>query len=492
MPFLPPPGLLNAFSAITAGIRDGSIRWDNALQSLQALQLETGEIVVTDSTQSNKVVADTITAVSGEDGASSDSKPARPFFSFPPPPQLPPPLAALVAEIKDRYKPGLPQLPDLAAEIRSRYGKDLPPLSVVAEDIKSQYAPKLPDYPGPFKVGACHFETRPDGHATARGILATLFFPCSPPPPAAPSGTEGGGNNDGVWPTRAPWLPGPKIFYTTGYGDYMAMPRVLSQTAGSALLDSVFMPAYLSAGTAPWDDGVAVATGSMMRLNISDSAELPSRLPVVVFSHGLVGSQTTYSTIVGTLASRGFVCIAIEHREQSAIVSGINAYKETVEYKVPRETDKFSEPSKDEYFLRFRRDQLQQRYIFHWTENLDDLLAVCYGIEDPPNAAASLHEFAVILGTRHQDVSDLPYIVPNITIGGIPLFGTQKPDVVQSLLDTMICKFLKGRFHPSTEDESGRRISKILTPAAERELSFHFVLNGEDAIEYQKMTAPPT
>lgn len=58
--------------------------------------------------------------------------------------------------------------------------------------------------------------------------------------------------------------------------------------------------------------------------------------PVVVFSHGLGGSCNTYSHLLGSLASCGVVCVAPEHRDQSAPVSIIrqaDGSKKSVRYK---------------------------------------------------------------------------------------------------------------------------------------------------------------
>ncbi|KAJ3308499.1 Platelet-activating factor acetylhydrolase [Blyttiomyces sp. JEL0837] len=85
------------------------------------------------------------------------------------------------------------------------------------------------------------------------------------------------------------------------------------------------------------------------------------RLPVLVFSHGLGGNQTTYSTFVGSMASRGFICISIEHRDHSASVSAKNNYTESVTYKQPNPEDMLPGELKDDYLLRFRRGQVKQR-----------------------------------------------------------------------------------------------------------------------------------
>lgn len=45
------------------------------------------------------------------------------------------------------------------------------------------------------------------------------------------------------------------------------------------------------------------------------------RWPVLIFSHGLGGSCNAYSHLLGSLASCGVVCVAPEHRDQSAPIS---------------------------------------------------------------------------------------------------------------------------------------------------------------------------
>ncbi len=54
------------------------------------------------------------------------------------------------------------------------------------------------------------------------------------------------------------------------------------------------------------------------------------KFPVAIYCHGLSGMRTTYSTFCQDLASHGIVVAAIEHRDGSACVAGVNGHADEI------------------------------------------------------------------------------------------------------------------------------------------------------------------
>ncbi|KAI8616959.1 platelet-activating factor acetylhydrolase [Chytriomyces sp. MP71] len=173
----------------------------------------------------------------------------------------------------------------------------------------------LIEYPGPHTVASLCLETAPTSSAP-HGTLASLFYPTNT-------------SSTTTFP-RSPWLPGPRGWYAKGYGDFVRAPRWFSGGPMQWVMGAFTMPAVRG--------GEVGMTGL---------------LPVVVLSHGLGGCQTTYSTLCGSLASRGFVVLSLEHRDRSAAASARSNYTERIDYQHPS--------TKESEALAMRKSQLEQR-----------------------------------------------------------------------------------------------------------------------------------
>ncbi|EXJ61818.1 hypothetical protein A1O7_02248 [Cladophialophora yegresii CBS 114405] len=160
--------------------------------------------------------------------------------------------------------------------------------------------PALPKPFGPHKVGTTEWEIPvseipspspiPDEKITT--IKFRLFYPTTPKAKSKPSVT---------------WLPSPQREWNQAYASFLgASPRV------SSLISLV--PSLLNMTTLPC---------------VADAPLLPRqgsfKYPLLIFSHGLGGNFNAYSAICTALASFGIVCVAPEHRDQSAPMSIIRS-----------------------------------------------------------------------------------------------------------------------------------------------------------------------
>ncbi|KIW54301.1 hypothetical protein PV05_06668 [Exophiala xenobiotica] len=160
--------------------------------------------------------------------------------------------------------------------------------------------PSLPAYTGPYAVGSTEYEiplsslslpALPE-HISLSTIKFRLFYPTTGPD----------SNSYGI-----PWLQQPQTAYLNSYLRLAGIKPFLS-----TILLSV--PFYLRTTQIP-----AYANAPMSY----DGA----KLPVLIFSHGLVGNMNTHSAILGDLASHGVFCLAIEHRDGSGPLSMVRSAK---------------------------------------------------------------------------------------------------------------------------------------------------------------------
>ncbi|KAI9893002.1 MAG: hypothetical protein M1814_000886 [Vezdaea aestivalis] len=154
--------------------------------------------------------------------------------------------------------------------------------------------PRLPSYPGPYSVGSLDVEipivdinsslVAPAPHI--KTVQFRIFYPCEP----------GTGSK-----TPVRWLPDPEREYQQGFTQFLGVGPTLANI-------SSYAPSPFKYTSLP------VNRDALPLLPPGDSKQWP----VFVFSHGLGGTRNMYSHLVGSMASHGFIAIAIEHRDGSA------------------------------------------------------------------------------------------------------------------------------------------------------------------------------
>ena len=142
---------------------------------------------------------------------------------------------------------------------------------------------KLPKPNGPFPVGFTDIQV---GNGNVN-FVARLYYPCLESKTADPG--------------YGPWFPDPE--YYKAYGYYMRMPEWMS----SAMFWGLFRDIRIHAV----EDAPPIKNGE-------------ARKKCILFSHGLGGIRTTYSTLCTMFASKGHLVAAIEHNDRSASMTKVN------------------------------------------------------------------------------------------------------------------------------------------------------------------------
>jgi platelet-activating factor acetylhydrolase len=133
---------------------------------------------------------------------------------------------------------------------------------------------------------------------------------------------------------RPTWLPRPRIETAKGYGRFASLPDFISVPLFGATTAFTKIPAWKNSPLADhwppeensYEGGYEVKT----RLGRVPTGETESPVfPLLIFSHGLGGTRTTYSSLCGEFASYGFIVVSVEHRDGSGPRSYINHPKDS-------------------------------------------------------------------------------------------------------------------------------------------------------------------
>jgi len=210
--------------------------------------------------------------------------------------------------------------------------KSRPPVGLREKILRAA----LPHYSGPYSVGLMDIELPAREPRTFSEIkrdhrhllkLETVLFAIYYP--------SGFGSGQGLSPegekkwSRATWVPRPRIETAKGYARFSGLPEWITIPLVGATTAFTKIPAWRNARLAehwPPEKNAREAGYGIKNERGKPPPGEPEKpcFPLLIFSHGLGGTRTTYSSICGEFASYGFIVIALEHRDGSGPRTFVN------------------------------------------------------------------------------------------------------------------------------------------------------------------------
>ncbi|KAF2998296.1 hypothetical protein E8E13_007348 [Curvularia kusanoi] len=198
----------------------------------------------------------------------------------------------------------------------------------------------LPPPSGPYSIGNMEIEVPVENPRTISNIkrdgrhllqletvLVTLYYP-------AALGTGAGQDPAGHknW-SRETWLPRPRVQTARGYAHFAGLPdwTVISFMAATSMLTKLRGFRNPPPATHWPPGGNAKQNGYKLKNQQGPPPEGHDGEPVfplLMFSHGLGGTRTAYSSLCSEFASYGFVVCAVEHRDGSGPRTFVNHRKQ--------------------------------------------------------------------------------------------------------------------------------------------------------------------